>query len=339
MTLCLPNNKCMPVIRKPNFADVSVDYSIDKLSVVVGNEKGTELKKISLKEYLQNINIYTSENVQPMFKSRDEKILTSSQCCILPVESDKVDFSVKLYNYQSYKENPKVLVIVSSSMGTSCQIVNGNSELHFNDKGTASRFRVQRLDDDRKERGVSTTGAITQEEKQNNVLFIYQIPLKDQEDYKTRNYYNDNIIYECCASINSNYLPKSIESLNTFGSFRGISDDDSHYNNLKHMKKSSRGFDHGILSYGDMLGKYTGAGERKLVRDDSFPIRLTIQHYRVTDTLEGVTSDLVKEISEDISNIYTMGENISSLVVEGNTKRTTEPVLTPKRSVSFFNFK
>ena len=152
MTLCLPNGQCMPVIRKPNFADVSVDYSIDKLSVVVGNESGKELQNISLKEYLQNIDLYTANTVQPMFKQRDEKILTSSQCCVLPVEKDKVDFSVKLYNYQSYKENPKVLVIVSSSMGTSCQIINGNSELHFNDNGVASRFCVQRLEDDRKER-------------------------------------------------------------------------------------------------------------------------------------------------------------------------------------------
>lgn len=353
MTLCLPSGKCMPVIRKPNFADVSVDYSIDKLSVVVGNESGKELKKISLKEYLQNIDVYTANTVQPMFKQRDEKILTSSQCCVLPVEKDKVDFSVKLYNYQSYKENPKVLVIVSSSMGTSCQIVNGNSELHFNDKGTASRFRVQRLEDDRKERKVETTGKITKEEKQNNVLFIYQIPLKNQEDYVSKRIYNQNydIIEEIkdinnykegfnyTTSLNNNYMVPLSASYR--GLTRGISDDDSHYNNLKQFKKSSRGFDHGILSYGDTLGKYTGVGIRKLVRDESFPIRLTIQHYRVTDTLEGLNSDLVKEISEDITNIYTMGENISSLVVEGDTKRTTEPTLSnvkDKRSMPFFNF-
>jgi hypothetical protein len=346
MTLCLPNGTRMPVIRKPNFADVTSDFDIDKLSVVVGNEKGNKMTRISLKEYLENISKYTSDNVESMYLPRDEKILTSSQCCILPCEKDKVDFSVKLYNYQSYSSNPRVLVIVSSSKGTSCQIVDGNTELNFNDNGQAVRYRVQRLEDDRKERGVTTTGKITQEEKQNNVLFVYQIPLQEQpsKGRLARGYTS----YECYDEAEGCFgggdgLLGNDDDLGHVGSFASIPKNMlcSSYNlSNESFKKRSRGFDHGILSVGEKLGPYPGVGPIKIKRDDRYPIRLTIQHYRVTDSIENITSELVKEITNDINKVYSQGENISSLVVEGDTKRVTEPKLGSgkKESVSFFNF-
>jgi hypothetical protein len=350
MTLCLSDGTRMPVIRKPNFADVTSDFDIEKLSVVVGNEKGTSLTRISLKEYLENISKYTSENVEPMYLSRDSKVLTSSQCCILPCEKDKVDFSVKLYNYQSYSSNPRVLVIVSSSKGTSCQIVNGNTELNFNDNGQAARFRVQRLEDDRKERGVTTTGKITQEEKQNNVLFIYQIPLQDQptKGRLGRGYtsYDDSTLECCCVPQNSSVYYEEEDVGGAGGLFGG--DDEwgepvyrSATLTKSYSNKASRGFDHGILSVGEKLGPYSGVGPLKLKRDDRYPIRLTIQHYRVTDSVDKINSELVKEITNDINKVYSQGENVSSLVVEGDTKRVTEPKLgstKPKESMSFFSF-
>jgi hypothetical protein len=387
MTLCLSNGRCMPVIRKPNFADVSTDFPIEKLSVVVGNENGTTLKKISLKEYLQNINVYTKSIVEPMYKERDEKILTSSQCCILPVEVNKVDFSVQLYNYQTNVNNPKVLVIVSSSAGTSCQILKGTTKLHFNEADLAYHFRVQRLEDDRKERKVATTGKITSEEKQNNVLFIYQIPLKDQEDYNkgvmrgggsiqgsSSGVFLQNssmpMYAGACAGAGASWnygTKKSLEykqeeeeeECGGAGGLFGDDDDDNWgssapesastmYNmvaesasisrGVAKLAPKKRGFDHGIISKGDKIGSYDSVGTRKLVRDDSYPIRLTIQHYRVTDTLTGINSELVKEISDDINNIYSMGDTVSSLVVEGNTKRVTEPQLQSQQPIPFFNF-
>jgi len=357
MTLCLPNGTRMPVIRKPNFADVTSDFDIDKLSVVVGNEKGNKVTRISLKEYLENISKYTSDNVASMYLPRDEKILTSSQCCILPCEKDKVDFSVKLYNYQSYSSNPRVLVIVSSSKGTSCQIVDGNTELNFNDNGQAARYRVQRLEDDRKERGVTTTGKITQEEKQNNVLFVYQIPLQEQpsKGRLARGYTS----YDCYGEAEGCFGGGGGFDEEDVGGAGGLLGDDDNWgpvgsfgsmpkgmlrtsSNLPNesFKKKSRGFDHGILSVGEKLGPYPGVGPLKLKRDDRYPIRLTIQHYRVTDSIENITSELVKEITNDINKVYSQGENVSSLVVEGDTKRVTEPKLGSgkKESVAFFSF-
>jgi hypothetical protein len=301
MTLCLSNGRCMSVIRKPNFADVSTDFPIEKLSVVVGNENGSILQKISLKEYLQNINVYTRSTVEPMYKERDEKILTSSQCCILPVEVNKVDFSVQLYNYQTNVNNPKVLVIVSSSAGTSCQILKGNTKLHFNESDLAYHFRVQRLEDDRKERKVATTGKITSEEKQNNVLFIYQIPLKDQEDYNKgvmRGGGGGLFLGSACASAGGSswsYNSSKVleckqeeedyeECCGGAGGLFGDDDDDfgaqlcalrnAESVSLPRGLPKKRGFDHGIISKGDKIGSYDGVGTRKLVRDDSYPIRV-----------------------------------------------------------------
>src|SRR5262249_53358823 len=50
----------MPVIRFPNFEDKSADIKPDKFFLLVGNEKGEELHRVSLTEYLGNIRKYLS---------------------------------------------------------------------------------------------------------------------------------------------------------------------------------------------------------------------------------------------------------------------------------------
>ena len=46
---------CMPVIRYPNFSDVSGDISPDEFFLMVGNEKGQPLEKITLRQLLANL--------------------------------------------------------------------------------------------------------------------------------------------------------------------------------------------------------------------------------------------------------------------------------------------
>src|SRR5438067_730977 len=52
---------CMPVIRYPNFSDISADISPDQFFVLVGNEKGRPLEKISLRQLLGNLRNYLHE--------------------------------------------------------------------------------------------------------------------------------------------------------------------------------------------------------------------------------------------------------------------------------------
>ena len=51
---------CMPVIRYANFSDKTADIRLEKLSLLVGNEAGRSLRRISLKEYLGNFRKYLS---------------------------------------------------------------------------------------------------------------------------------------------------------------------------------------------------------------------------------------------------------------------------------------
>lgn len=50
--------------------------------------------------------------------------------------------------------------------------------LYFNKNGQRASFVGQRLKDNRAERGVEREGAMSAAEKQQNVLMIIQIPLK-----------------------------------------------------------------------------------------------------------------------------------------------------------------
>jgi hypothetical protein len=81
----------MPVIRFPNFTDKTADISLDKFFLLVGNEDGSGLHKVTLREYLGNIRSYLSEpgswtgRNNSLLASRDSHVLVSAQAAFLPV--------------------------------------------------------------------------------------------------------------------------------------------------------------------------------------------------------------------------------------------------------------
>merc|ERR1719242_1816944 len=121
-------------------------------------------------------------------KQSDSHMVMSSQCCFLPIEKGKeTKFSVALFNYQSKPKDPAVLVIVSTSKGTSAQIVEGQEqEMVFNNFGQKADFIGQRLTDNRIERNVAVHGAMTKQEKQDNVIVVIQVPLKQKPEPKPK---------------------------------------------------------------------------------------------------------------------------------------------------------
>lgn len=300
----------MPVIRKPNFADVTADQPIENFTVVVGNHNGSELKQISLKDYLENLCNYS--DAQPhecLLKERDSVILTSAQSCILPLDNGSVEFCVQLYNYQSNydKSDPAVLVIMSNSEGTSVQVVYGTTKLYFNNNGTAFNLKAERLSDDRKKRGVEIDGPMTDEEKNKNALFIYQIPLKQMK--KSR--YGSGCMLECYSfegsfegSIGGTKLGCRPPCLNNSNIYRG--------------------FEKAIISKGTEKGIFNGISNIKLVRDERFPIRCTVQYYNVTDN-PTISEDQLSEIAKTISNTYDTANYKGSLVLTEKSDRKTEP--------------
>ena len=87
-----PELTCMPVIRLPNFSDVTGDISPDLFFVLVGNEKGNPLRKITLRELLGNLREHLTkpaswkgDRASLLAPDRDRHVLVSAQACFLPV--------------------------------------------------------------------------------------------------------------------------------------------------------------------------------------------------------------------------------------------------------------
>jgi hypothetical protein len=336
MTLVVKEGgKLMPVIRKPNFSDVTQDVPIDTFKLKVGN------KVVSLRDYLSHIEEHLSDNsnVTNLFLERDEVILTSSQCCVLPVKKgEKTEFALQLFNYQSYDEDPAVLVIMVSSRGTSTQVLErSNSKLFFNDKGTAKWFNIERLEDVRERKGETKTRVdsfkeMKQEEKMDNTLMMIQIPLKQKERPKMRGM--DSVM--CLSMGNSVAIGYSAGAMCqescavAIGSSAGFK---SRRRPIKKKKKvKGRGMDMGQLGLGSEAGRYTGTKDLKLVRDDRFPIRCTFQYYRVTDE-NFITEQNIVDIAEQLAQSAKKAVATGSLVCNDESKRATEPDLNhPKPS-------
>ena len=66
MTLCV-NDKRIPVIRHLNFHQNSINLDINKIKIIIGNEKNNNtinnLKQIKLKEYLNNFDKYITKTL------------------------------------------------------------------------------------------------------------------------------------------------------------------------------------------------------------------------------------------------------------------------------------
>ena len=192
------NQACMPVIRQPNYSDKTWDVEMNKIPVVIGNhteEKQQELQTISLKDYLTNFadfmsNDYYNKNkididLTSQKENKDSHVIMSSQACFLPIQSgEETKFNVALYNYQSEARNPAVLVIVSTSKGSSAQIIEGKEQyLLFNNNGKKADFIGERVSDIRKKKGQKNIydKVLSKEEKQDNCIVIVQVPLTHKQ--------------------------------------------------------------------------------------------------------------------------------------------------------------
>ncbi len=99
----------MPVIRHPNFADLSADIPLDRFAVLVGNERGDELRRVPLDDLLGNLRGYlhtpsswAGRGRARLAPARDSHVLVSAQACFLPVpQAGLATFNPVLFNYQS----------------------------------------------------------------------------------------------------------------------------------------------------------------------------------------------------------------------------------------------
>lgn len=129
----------LPVIRSPNFEDLTWDIPMEKIPLVVGNEKGGNLHTVTLKQYLENFRNYLHKpngwkgHRTSLYAARDTHVVTSAQACFLPIAaSEETKFNVAIYNYQTRHNDPAILAIVASSKGTSAQVLTGSDSKYQN---------------------------------------------------------------------------------------------------------------------------------------------------------------------------------------------------------------
>ncbi|MFQ3585284.1 MAG: hypothetical protein SNJ85_10220, partial [Cyanobacteriota bacterium] len=81
----------MPVIRYPNFTDLSADLPLDGLRLLVGNEKGEDLQPVPLRDLLSDLRRYLHDgnswagNRRSLLAPRDSHVLVSAQAAFLPI--------------------------------------------------------------------------------------------------------------------------------------------------------------------------------------------------------------------------------------------------------------
>ena len=316
----------MPAIRFPNFTDLTCDVPLNKINLVVGNEKETtagpaasseQFKTVTLLEYLKDFRDYLHRpsswkgSARSLLAPGSTHAIVSAQACFLPMaQGSEAEFNVALYNYQSEKGDPTVLAIIATSKGTSAQVVenvNGKQMLYFNKAGQRCSFIGQRLSDHRKETGgagVSTEGPMTDEEKKDNVVMIIQVPLKKKVVYRSVSkgwfsFGSDD--YDEGATLESCSLPQQQQQ----------------------QQSQSCNVEDAMVKVGESQGPFTEVNSLEIERDDRFPVRVTLQFYKTTSN--GVVTDkIMEQILKQVQSPQKNADYIGSLVVNPNAGRPTE---------------
>ncbi|HVX63009.1 MAG TPA: hypothetical protein VHC19_20475 [Pirellulales bacterium] len=298
---------CMPVIRYPNFTDLSGDISPDEFFLLVGNEKGEPLRKITLREllgnlkaYLHNASSWKGSRSSVLAESRDSHVLVSAQACFLPIPREGIaEFNPVLFNYQSYEGDPAVLTILATREGASITAIDNKRDafeaggtwgqrLFFNQNGERASLTGQRKSDFLAGEGASVSGAMSGNASGDglNMVLLVQAPLKQKEPMDLPASGGD-ILY-CCLPASP---PSDVEEA--------------------------------VIGHGKVEGPFTEIDGLEIERDDRYPVRVTVQFYKATSN--GIVSEQdMAEIAEQINKVYSQADYVGSLVVEGRTGRPTE---------------
>lgn len=307
---------CMPVIRFPNFSDKTADLDPHDFTLLVGNENGQPLKRISLYDFLEEPTAYLSNprswgGNKPktlLAPQRDSKVLVSAQACFLPIpKKGKATFNPVLFNYQSYEKNPAVLTILVTREGASATIIDNKRDafetgavwgqrLFHNADGQRAPLTGERESDFRAKGGADTeTPSVgnpgTRGETGMNMVLLIQVPLKIKERPR-KMYMMDGAMPAPAAS-------------------------------GAEMKRNRSNVENAVIGHGEIEGPYTEIDNLPIERDPRFPVRVTVQFYKATDN--GVVDEKdLSSIAAQINRVYSKSDYVGSLVTEGRTGRITE---------------
>jgi hypothetical protein len=306
----------MPVIRNPNFADKTGDVAIDKLKIPVGNQhKDGTLSYVTLKEVLAEPARFMSLPDKGTIKDgsllarRDSHVLVSAQATLLPVpKQGTATFWPVIFNYQSTKKNPAVLVLLVTRQGTSMTIVDNardsigsqswGQRLFFNAAGERAPLVAERLSAVQAN-GVTSNGESADSLGEDaNLLMIVQVPLKLRQ------------VRRPMAAMKMAKAPAAESA------FAGLAS-----GGLAHRSD----VEVAVLGHGPELGPYTELDGLTIARDPRFPVRATIQFYQASSNGVVSSADL-RRFAEQIRKVYKQADYVGSLVVPSatDTQRPTQ---------------
>jgi hypothetical protein len=301
----------MPVIRFPNFSDRTADLDPDRFYLLVGNEKGQPLHRVTLTELLGNLRAYLNEpdswagGRQSLLADRDSHVLVSAQACFLPIpRQGEATFNPVLFNYQSYAGDPAVLTLLATREGTSVTVIDNQRDgfqaghtwgqrLFFNQSGERASLTGQRLSDFVAEETTEARNdaTITTEaagETGLNMVLLVQVPLKQKRPLQQLGYVMEDAMFAAP-------MERSADS--------DVED--------------------AVIGHGKVEGPFTEIDHLEIERDPDCPIRVTVQFYKATSNGVVSAADMA-EIAGQIERVYSEADYVGSLVVEGETGRPTE---------------
>lgn len=311
--------KCMPVIRFPNFSDKTADIDPRDFTLLVGNEKGTALQRVSLFEFLDHPDDFLHDRrswpgrEHTLLADRDTHVLASAQACFLPVPvRGKATFNPVLFNYQSVSGDPAVLTILATREGTSVTVIDnkrdafaegavwGQRLFHDADGKRASLTGQRESDYYRAGGGDIGPGQDPVEPSRRNppkkqanlnMVLLIQVPLVHQERYRLNEPSMDAPTMKGGGAMKAAMPPSNVENA--------------------------------VIGHGALEGPFTEIGNLPIQRDERYPVRVTVQFYKATSNGQVNESDL-DSIKSNIDWVYSHGDAVGSLVTGGDTGRTTE---------------
>lgn len=335
------SDSLMPVVRFPNFSDRTADVPADRFFLRVGNARGAPLKTMALMDVLRDIRsvsstpdslgINTKKPVN-LTAARDTHFLVSAQAVFLPIpRSGQATFHPVVFNYQSAPQSPAVLVLLATREGTSVKVIENRTEdvtvhgwgqeLYFNEHGSRAAFTAERRSDV-KARIDAQGGPRTEADRSAlgqgaDILALIQVPLRHQNRGALGgipqsggaggpNYGNSGK-----GSKDDGYGYEFSDDPLAAG---GFGPNDATIRVRPGPIRTGGDVERAVLGHGPRLGAYREGYGSELVRDERFPIRITVQFYKSTS--DGVVSDAdLDGISKSIASAYEHADFVGSLVI------------------------
>lgn len=303
----------MPVIRQPNFEDITSDIRLESFFVPVGNQAGQPLESVNLRTVLRDPRAFLTDpqswagRTSSLLADRDTHVLVSAQAAFLPIPpGGTATFNPVLFNYQSQPGDPAVLTLLATPQGSSMTIIDnqrdrissgwaGGQRLFFNQQGERASLTGTRLSDFQAEQGEDPgqTGAVEFEVEEDslNVVLLIQVPLKQRQTL------------DALELAPMPAAPMAMEQSSVAARDAGI--------------------EAAVIGHGEVEGEFVEIDGLEIERDPRFPIRVTVQFYKATTTGEITETDMA-QIREEIERVYEVGDHVGSLVTQGLTQRPTE---------------